>query len=123
MIARERPAAAAVLAVLFDNQRKLLPEAKRRVVAQVRCRRRMHLVAFVILTAHGPLAAWRTPRGGERNGLGGKWQGSWPDLPMRERVWCTDCRQSWSADLIWLSQQSGTILTDELARWTADGAS
>lgn len=121
MIAGERPSPADVLPVLFDNQRKLLPAVKREVVAQVRCRRRMHLVAFVILTAHGPLGAWRTPTG-ERHEQRGKWEGAWLDRPLRERVWCTDCRQSWSADLIWLSRQSGTVLTDRLTRWTREAA-
>lgn len=118
--ARVRPEPVVVLAALFDDQIRLSSMAKRHMVAQVRCKRKLHLVAFVVATAHGPLAAWRTPPSALGQGaLGGKWQGAWLDFPMRERAWCTDCRQSWSADLTWLSQQSGTIFTDQLARWTA----
>ena len=126
-VAGKRPEAATLLPVIFDDRGRLRPEAKRRLVAELRCPRRRHLVAVVVRTAHGPWAAWHLPTSGapgpwiRTSGLGpwARWECAWVD-PSSIRSAACSCRsrnqdgenvhKGWIVPLYWLAEQHGTVL-------------
>jgi hypothetical protein len=119
-VTEDRPAAPTLLPFIFDRWQHVRSQVRPRVVAEMRCPRRGHLVAVVVKTAHGLWAAWWQPDTFTSHpGLDlTRWECAWVDDSIRN-AGCAcatgtksglPARRRWIVPLYWLAEQHGTVL-------------
>jgi hypothetical protein len=83
-----RPNRDLIVGVVFDEQWRLRPEAKKKC-KRVRCDREQHTIAVVINTPFGWWAAWREPYEED----GSRWEYDWVDQVTGYTEASCNCRR------------------------------
>jgi hypothetical protein len=93
-----------LLPVMFDERHRLRLDVRRRVVADMRCPAKRHLLVTVVRTQYGLWVAARNPSA--QPTPDGGWKCGWFDDLADLEVTCM-CRRIWVIDKTWLVE-SGT---------------